>query len=506
MAQLKPVDYDPFAPASGPKLTPVDNDPFATEQSASPSMKLTPVEHDPFAESGGFLDNAKSLVTTGLTALNRGMLSTGQMVNATRARALMDAEEQARVRQADEANPRLRDVPVQQNLPATLDTGSYAEADRRRLAEAKPYDTTVSGRDPEEYAARVKANLVDLARREVEIKKLPAPKVVEDALQSKTFGEFWTNFKKAPATIITSIGLESAPLSLGIAGATAVGGATAGVPGAMAMTGAVSAAAEYTASITDAMREEGVDFSDPASVEKALADDKLMARIEKRASARALPIAALDAATAGIASKVLIPARMAERLANSPVRRELTNLIPQMGAQSAGGAVGEAGAQLASGQEWSPGAIAAEAVGELVTAPADVAAASLARGEAPRKLSPFEEMLGNPAPEAAGGLPTPEGLVPAQDIPPPPPAPVGAPESGYESLYGQAPSAAAAQEPAAEAQKPGTPLTEILLDIKVDVPDDPSASGSYQVPASEAVKAVDQRIRGLHALLECLAS
>lgn len=415
-------------------------------------------------EQGGFLDNAKSLVTTGLTALNRGMLSTGQMVNATRTRALMDAEEQARVRQADEANPTLRDVPVQQNLPATLDTGSYAEADRRRLAEAKPYDTTVSGRDPEEYAARVKANLADLARREVEIKKLPAPKVVQDALQSKTFGEFWTNFKKAPATIITSIGLESAPISLGIAGATAVGGATAGVPGAMATTGAVSYAVEYTASITDAMREEGVDFSDPASVEKALADDKMMARIEKRAAARAGPIAALDTATAGIASKVLIPARMAERLANSPVRRELTNLIPQMGAQSAGGAVGEAGAQLTSGQEWSPGAIAAEAVGELVTAPADVAAASLARGEAPRKLSPFEEMLGNPAPEAAGGLPTPEGLVPAQDIPPPPPAPVSSPEpqSGYETLYGQQPAPTAAAE---EAPAPPSAVSTVLEEL-----------------------------------------
>lgn len=481
---------------------------------AAPSLdtsKLKPLDVSGLkpVDQGGFVDNAKNLVTTGLTALNRGMLSTGQMVNATRARALMDAEQLARQQQADEANTTLRDVPVQQNLPATLDTGSYAEADRRRLAEAKPYDTTVKNRTtPEEYAARVKANLADLARREVEIKKLPAPKVVEDALKSKTFGEFWQNFKKAPATIITSIGFESAPMSLGIAGATAVGGATAGVPGAMATTGAVSYAVEYTASITDALREEGVDFSDAASVERALADDKLMARVEKRASERAGPVAALDAATAGIASKVLIPARMAERLAGAPVRRELLNLVPQMGAQAAGGAAGEAGAQLASGQEWNPGAIAAEAAGELVTTPADVAAATFARGERP--VGDFERVLreidGNPAPEAAGGLPTPEGLVPAQDVPPPPPAPVGAPEGGYESLYGQAPSATAAQEPAAEAQKPGTPLNEILLDIKVDVPDDPSASGSYQVPASEAVKAVDQRIRGLHALLECLAS
>lgn len=39
MADLKPVDYDPFA--AGPKFTPVDDDPFA-------GRTVTPVEHDPF--------------------------------------------------------------------------------------------------------------------------------------------------------------------------------------------------------------------------------------------------------------------------------------------------------------------------------------------------------------------------------------------------------------------------------------------------------------------------
>jgi hypothetical protein len=46
MAQLKPIDYDPFAPTQGgPKLTPVDDDPFA--QSAPVMAGSAPAEAEP---------------------------------------------------------------------------------------------------------------------------------------------------------------------------------------------------------------------------------------------------------------------------------------------------------------------------------------------------------------------------------------------------------------------------------------------------------------------------
>jgi hypothetical protein len=53
MADLIPVDYDPFmgaAPAV-PKLIPVDHDPFADAAPAAPM--LVPVDHDPFADGPG---------------------------------------------------------------------------------------------------------------------------------------------------------------------------------------------------------------------------------------------------------------------------------------------------------------------------------------------------------------------------------------------------------------------------------------------------------------------
>ncbi len=49
MADLVPVDYDPFASSDGPSLTPVDYDPFAGGD--KPQLSLTPVDYDPFADA-----------------------------------------------------------------------------------------------------------------------------------------------------------------------------------------------------------------------------------------------------------------------------------------------------------------------------------------------------------------------------------------------------------------------------------------------------------------------
>jgi hypothetical protein len=51
MANLIPVDHDPFADAApaGPNLIPVDHDPFADGAPAGPN--LIPVDHDPFADA-----------------------------------------------------------------------------------------------------------------------------------------------------------------------------------------------------------------------------------------------------------------------------------------------------------------------------------------------------------------------------------------------------------------------------------------------------------------------
>jgi hypothetical protein len=52
-AELVPVDYDPFArpPGAAPTLVPIDHDPFA--DSPGTAATLVPVDHDPFADPGG---------------------------------------------------------------------------------------------------------------------------------------------------------------------------------------------------------------------------------------------------------------------------------------------------------------------------------------------------------------------------------------------------------------------------------------------------------------------
>lgn len=425
-----PLNTSGLTPLDTTGLQPMDAAPMF-DTSKLQSLDVSGLE--PVAEPG-FLDNAKGLAATGITALRRGMLSTGQMLDASQAMGYGESERSAR------------------DLETTTDPTKL-----RQAAWQKEF-----GRPSAEYGEKKRAALQSLVKREAEIAKIPAPKVVQEVVNAESFFDAWQAFKKAPATVITSVGLESAPISVGVGLSTAAGGATAGVPGAMSATGAASFAADFTSTVIQALHEEGVDFTDAAAVEKALADDDLMNRVEKRAYRHGLAVGLFDAATAGVASKVLAPAR----LANRPVARELTNFVPQMGAQAAGGAAGEAAGQVASGQDLREGEILTEALGELVTAPVDVAAAVTARGES--KPSSFEEILGNPPPAAAGGLPTPEGLIPVTDVPPPPPAPpVAQPEAAYEQLYAPltpVEEAKAAEQGLADVARKDPAVARVLMD------------------------------------------
>lgn len=192
-------------------------------------------------------------------------------------------------------------------------------------------------------------------------------------LNANSFGEAWNAFTESPFTVVKELGARSATASAVSLAPAIAAGAVAGPAGFAVGSGAGSGGMEYISSIRDGLQREGIDVDDPNAMIKAASDPELMARVKDYAQTRGGIIGAIDAATGGLATKTFAPKAL-----TSPASREAANLVTQTGIQMAGGAGGEAAAQLATGQELQPGQIAAEAAGELIGAPIDIAGAAVA--------------------------------------------------------------------------------------------------------------------------------
>lgn len=220
-------------------------------------------------------------------------------------------------------------------------------------------------------------------------------------------------FKKAPFKIIAEIGLRSGVNSVPSLVAGAVGGAVGGIPGAMAGAGAASARLEYVNSLIDGLQQKGVDVFNVDALKEAVENPELMREVEARALKRGAAIGAFDAATFGVAGTTLTPFK-------NTAARVGGNLVAQAGVQAAGGAAGEKAAQLATG-ERDDRAVYAEAAGELVSAPVDVAVAAktIAKGdpavqESPLADSEAAQARAREAAAQAGGDPLEQELAAAQ--------------------------------------------------------------------------------------------
>lgn len=187
------------------------------------------------------------------------------------------------------------------------------------------------------------------------------PEVIA-AMSAKSASEFWRHFSQKPVEFILTVGAESALPSLSIAAAGLVSGGS--IPIATTVAGAGSYGTEYGSSLIDGIRKAGVDVSDRAAVEKAVQDKELMKTVAQRAFDRAGPIALLDAISGGLTGFG---------------GRSIRGAVGSMGLQGVLGGGGEALAQLNSGEEFQFGEIAAEFLGEFVTAPIEVGGAAAGR-------------------------------------------------------------------------------------------------------------------------------
>ena len=254
-----------------------------------------------------------------------------------------------------------------------------------------------------------------------------------EMLKAETFGEAWAAFTSDPIGVITQVGLESLPLMVpGIA--LAAVGSVGGIVPAAAGLGMGSGAVEFAASILEGLARQGVDTEDMQALQAALADPEIMGDVEKFAMKRAAAIGLFDAASLGVASRTLAP----KVLENIWVRQAI-NIPAQLSAQAALGAAGEAGGQLVTtGRIEEPGAVLAEAAGEMIGAPAEISVAALAaerdrsgrrptpardvagRGTAPE---PAEPVQATPTPETAPAAPQPPPVAPDDTTAAPPPLP-----------------------------------------------------------------------------------
>ena len=189
-------------------------------------------------------------------------------------------------------------------------------------------------------------------------------------LNDESESSWLSDFLDDPVTIVTEIGAQSAYGSLESLMSGVAGAAVAGPAGLAVGAGAGSARVEFASSFVESLKEAGVDLSDARNLQVALQENPDLYRsATEEALVRSGIIGLADAATMGLATKSLG--------LGSGLTKQVSNAAAQGVVQTGGGAAGEAGAQLAvDGEISSPRQVAAEAVGELVTAPVDIAAGS----------------------------------------------------------------------------------------------------------------------------------
>ena len=169
---------------------------------------------------------------------------------------------------------------------------------------------------------------------------------------------FWESFiQYAPA--MPSIGLASA---------------LAGPAGAAAVTGAFSYGLDRNSTLMGKINEEGKGGLSAEDIQGAISDPAKLAEFREKAALHAGPVALLDAASAGLASKTLLPKVLHAKL--SAPSRIVAESVVQAPIQGVLGGTGEALGQIASeGRITSWSDVLAEMVGEFTTAPQEIATA-----------------------------------------------------------------------------------------------------------------------------------
>jgi hypothetical protein len=204
---------------------------------------------------------------------------------------------------------------------------------------------------------KIPALVSAVGRRQAEIEAIPQSAPMQEWNRAETTGDALSVLARHPVDVLANLaasGLTSGAASVGLG---AVGSA-AGPAGTMTGAGLGSFATEYGGKIIEEIRAAGGDFVQPETVMAVLGDPAKLANIREKAAARGVPVAVLDAISAGIAGK----------LVTSPAKSLLGKVgqgAAEMGVQGALGGAGEVAGSLAAGDPVSGKAVIEEMLGEV---------------------------------------------------------------------------------------------------------------------------------------------
>lgn len=281
--------------------------------------------------------------------LARGVVQAGQGIDTAELQLAGSLEEKAKRRLANpEQSVHWLDRMVGKAIPA-LAAGYQATpeavtaAAQRDLADAQAMRTRASQ---------------SMAMGTAQAAALPRSEAMREFDAAITTGEAAMAILRNPVATVADLTTNSLPSSLGGMALGAVAGAEAGPAGTAAGAFLGSLAPEYAGKMQEVAQEMGVDFRDPKQIEAFFADPQKVAHASTLALRKGIPIAALDAATGGMAGKFLGPA-----LGNG-VGAVAKAAGKEAATQLGGAALGETLGQLAAGEQLSGKDILAEVVAE----------------------------------------------------------------------------------------------------------------------------------------------
>lgn len=201
----------------------------------------------------------------------------------------------------------------------------------------------------------------------------PESQAKQDFAQQTELGDS-AKFILSNPGIIPELFWESAIQYAPAMPAIGLASALAGPAGAAAVTGAFSYGLDRNSTLIGKINEEGKGGLTAEDIQAAISDPAKLAEFREKAALHAGPVALLDAASAGLASKTLLPKALHAKL--SAPARIMAESVVQAPIQGALGGTGEVLGQIASeGRITSWSDVLAEMVGEFTTAPQEIATA-----------------------------------------------------------------------------------------------------------------------------------
>ncbi|BES72157.1 hypothetical protein RE428_31750 [Marinobacter nanhaiticus D15-8W] len=213
---------------------------------------------------------------------------------------------------------------------------------------------------------QISAAGTEIAVQETQRQDIPQDPLQMQAARDGTVGGVLSAIAKDPG-MIARLTTESIVTSL----PTLAAGALTGPLGAAG----ASFSTERGLGLVSALRESGIDTTNPDAIIQALTDPAFLEDAQRRSEMKALGVSMLDLVGAGIASRSLSPSSVAGRTLSAR-QRELINIFAQMPVQGVQEAAGEATGQFLADGEVNQAEVALEAIGGFFGATADVVAFS----------------------------------------------------------------------------------------------------------------------------------